>query len=82
VVLKPQGSIGQPPKAKIKIFIDWSAVDQMVPRDISRDLPKVGAKHQGNIGMVQHILEHVSVAAQRHGLELIAKIRLLAVWNG
>ena len=63
----------------LKVSINGSGIDHMRPVGTLAYVGKVHIQLYGDIGVIQHALEHSGVAMQRHGLEGVGEIAVIRI---
>jgi hypothetical protein len=81
-VLEAQGAIGELSEAEIKILVDRPGEDEPTIAHTFARFREFCARPDFDLGMVQHALEHLRIAFERHRLELVRKISIVAVRAG
>ncbi len=78
-VIETQRTVGQLAIAPVEELVDRTREDQPVVRNLILDLAVVGLQHDLDLGMLDHLLEHPGIAVQRHRLERVAEVAVVAV---
>ena len=80
-MIELQAPVGQLAEPEVEIFVDRAGVDDVVG-DLERtilELAKVDARADVDQRVVDHALEHLGVAVERHGLERVGEIAVVGV---
>src|SRR5579885_3032820 len=66
------------PIAVLKIFVDRAGKDEFAKTDLVLDVFIFGIQKDSNVWMGKHVLEHARISAQRHGLEPVSEVAVIA----
>jgi hypothetical protein len=78
-VLEFQAAIGEWTVSIVEVLVDRAGEDELVEGYLLACFAVINIQHDLDVRMIEHVAEHVSVAARRHRLVAIREIAIVAI---